>query len=103
MRVTYNPDNLAGAERYLVSVNACQADDARNWLENATTKALANAVAQNDEFPVIYRGIGFFYTVVDRSTAPQFASEFVPPTPLTENADALLDVTFWVAADAVRS
>lgn len=103
MRVTYNPENLSGAERYLVSVNACQDTNARAWLESTTLKMLADAVARGDEFPIIYRGIGFFYTVVGRSTAPQFASEFEPPKSMTDDESALLDVTYWVAADAVSS
>lgn len=103
MRITYNPENLAGAERYLVSVNACQGDDARAWLEASTLKGLTDAVTRGNEFPIIYRGIGFFYTVVGRSTAPQFASEFDPPKSMTDDESALLDVTYWVAADAVRT
>lgn len=101
MRITYDPENLSGAERYLVSVNACHSAEVSTWLEAAVIKALVGAVARKDEFPIIYRGIGFFYSVIGRSSAPKFSSEFEPAEPMSDDTNALLDVTFWVAADAV--
>lgn len=101
MRITYTPDNLSGAERYLVSINACEASDVRSWLEARVINALAKAVENNDDFPIIYSGIGFFYSVVGRSSAPLFAAEFEPGKAIADDGNALLDVFFWVAADAI--
>lgn len=101
MRITYTPDNFSGAKCYLVSINACAASDVRSWLEAGVIDALAKAVENNDDFPVIYRGIGFFYSVVGRSSAPIFAAEFEPDKAITDDGNALLDVFIWVAADAI--
>ncbi len=100
MKITYTPDNRAGAERYLVSINVVDQDNVSEWIEQKTVERLGKHDLKGDRFVVLYRGVGFFWDIDQTSTAPTFDIE-IPEKDTSMNPTDSLNVTYWVAAEAV--
>ena len=101
MKITYDPANLEGAERYLSQAGVVKnSEDLRQWIEAKTIEQLEKHDLAGNPFVVLYRGIGFFWSIDQESTAPTFDVEIAE-----SEADArndYLNVTYWVTADAVQ-
>jgi hypothetical protein len=97
MKITFDPANLDGAARYIVKKElAPDLSRAKDWIEQAVVKKFTDRGAKTRDFEVIYRGIGFYWSTVGYTNSPSFSKE-VSSTELPD----LVEVTFWVVADAV--
>lgn len=103
MEIAYDPDNLAGAERYLVQNGVADADSVRSWIEQTTIDKLDQQGTKGREFPILHRGIGFFWELTSHTNAPTFTATIPDKGAGALGSSDLVSVTYWVAADAVQS
>jgi hypothetical protein len=97
IKISYFPKNLDGAERYMTKEGRISdTSSPRKWIEQATAKKFTQEGTKLSEFTVLYAGIGFFWTAIASTTAPIFSTEVSG-----EGLPDLVDVTYWVAADAL--
>ncbi|WP_090929236.1 hypothetical protein [Palleronia marisminoris] len=99
MKLTYDPENLAGAERYLVSEGVVPAQEARDWLEQRVVKLLSDSSPVHSGFGVAHKGLGFFADQDTITSAPAF-TQSLPDQDGQD--DGSMHVTYWVAADALK-
>lgn len=98
MRITYDPENIAGAERYLIKEDVVSAEEVRDWLEGNTNRVLGIEDTQRTKFGVVWRGLGFFWDRVDLTNAPAFKKS----TSDVDESDGAIEVTYWLAADTFK-
>jgi hypothetical protein len=101
MKIAYDPDNLAGAERYLVQSGVADPDSVRTWIEQKTIEQLDQKASYGREFPILYRGIGFFWELTANTEAPKFDVSIPDKDAGITGSPDEVNVTYWVAADAV--
>ncbi|WP_133176255.1 MULTISPECIES: hypothetical protein [Rhodobacterales] len=101
MEIAYDPDNLAGAERYLIQSGVADPDSVRTWIEQKTIEQLDRQGAKGREFPVLHRGIGFFWEITGYTNAPKFSVSIPDKDAGVAGSSDLVSVAYWVAADVV--
>lgn len=98
MKISIDPENFAGAERYVAKNNNYDADSAGAWIENATAMKFVNHRKNAPKFSMIMKGIGFFWEEIGSTTGPTLQTGVEAKD---GDLPELISVTFWVAADAV--
>lgn len=99
MKVVYEPDNLAGAEAYIVMTGVVDKHSVRRWLEEKTIRALKAAKDPSEGWAVAYKGLGFFHGFQADGTYPSFELAYEPNEIQEFQKNSVIWVKFWIPAE----
>lgn len=99
MKVVYEPDNLAGAEAYIVMTGVVDKHSVRRWLEEKTIRALKAAKDPSEGWAVAYKGLSFSYVFQTDGTSPSFELTYDSTEIQEFQKSSVIGVNFWIPAE----